>query len=38
MSGRDAEPEINWRLIYAAVLVWLLVMIVLMRLLTGAYA
>lgn len=37
MDATD-EPRVNWRLIYGAVLAWLIVMIVLMRLLTTVFS
>jgi len=32
------EPRINWRLVYGAVLAWLVVMILLMRLFTKVFS
>jgi hypothetical protein len=32
------EPHVNWRYIYGAVLVWLIVMILLMRLFTTVFS
>lgn len=34
----NAEPPVNWRLIYWGILGWLVVMIVLMRIFTEVYS
>ncbi len=38
MSAESPEPRLPWRRIYVAILVWLIVMIILMRVFSEAYA
>jgi hypothetical protein len=38
MMETNKDPKVKWRIVYGAVLIWLVIMVVLMRWLTKVYS